>query len=71
MAMPVEMKFCEKHRFEYMPWLSECPICAGEKMQPATRQPDGSIQVHQEIIIRQPPINNTMPKPKPRQMSLF
>jgi len=26
------MKYCEKHNFEYMDFLSQCPLCRGEAM---------------------------------------
>jgi len=30
--------FCKKHNQWYMPWLNDCPICAGEKMSPAMKR---------------------------------
>ena len=28
--------YCKIHMFWYAPWIDECPICAGEKMEPAS-----------------------------------
>jgi len=30
--------YCKIHMFWYAPWIDKCPICAGEKMEPASTE---------------------------------
>ena len=43
--MKYQEQYCKKHELWYADFLEECPICFGEEMKPARKDPNETIRL--------------------------